>query len=122
VRDDVNFISDPVKKITETGVVSADGTLREVDAIICATGFAGYAVFQQVYAVGLVLTGTDTSSISHYLGKMGSTYKTSGRPISLKATWAWLRPTCPIIGSFWVPMVALASARRYPSSKTAPDT
>lgn len=39
VDDNLNFIPKGVKQVTETGVVDDDGTLREVDAIICATGF-----------------------------------------------------------------------------------
>lgn len=39
VEDNLNFIPKGVKKITATGVVDDDGILREVDAIICATGF-----------------------------------------------------------------------------------
>ncbi|RVX74091.1 hypothetical protein B0A52_01923 [Exophiala mesophila] len=42
VRNDVNFIPQTIKEVTETGIVTNDGILREVDAIICATGFAGY--------------------------------------------------------------------------------
>lgn len=41
VRENVNFIPQTIKEVTETGVVTNDGILREVDAIICATGFAG---------------------------------------------------------------------------------
>lgn len=41
VRDDVNFIPTTIKEITPTAIVTEDGKVREVDAIICATGFAG---------------------------------------------------------------------------------
>ena len=36
----VDFISQPIVEVTETGVVTADGGLHEVDAIIAATGFS----------------------------------------------------------------------------------
>lgn len=39
VEDNLNFIPKSVKKVTETGIVDDDGTFREVEAIICATGF-----------------------------------------------------------------------------------
>ncbi|KAF4167602.1 hypothetical protein CNMCM6936_004659 [Aspergillus lentulus] len=38
-EDNVSFISDGISHITEKGIVTVDGTLREVDAIVCATGF-----------------------------------------------------------------------------------
>lgn len=39
VEDKLKFIPKGVKRITETGVVDDEGVLREVDSIICATGF-----------------------------------------------------------------------------------
>jgi cation diffusion facilitator CzcD-associated flavoprotein CzcO len=33
-------VTDPIAEITESGVLTADGTERDVDTIICATGFA----------------------------------------------------------------------------------
>ncbi|GAA5900185.1 hypothetical protein JCM5296_001482 [Sporobolomyces johnsonii] len=39
VEPNVEFLSHGIKRITETGIESADGTHREYDTIICATGF-----------------------------------------------------------------------------------
>ncbi|GAA5875960.1 hypothetical protein JCM8547_000664 [Rhodosporidiobolus lusitaniae] len=39
VQDNVGFVSDGIEKITETGILSKDGTHREYDTIVCATGF-----------------------------------------------------------------------------------
>lgn len=39
VEDNLNFIPKGVRRVTETGLEDEDGTFREVDAIICATGF-----------------------------------------------------------------------------------
>lgn len=39
VEDSLNFIPKGVRRVTETGLEDEDGTFREVDAIICATGF-----------------------------------------------------------------------------------
>ena len=38
-RDDVDLVTDGIAEIRPEGIVTADGTLREVDAIIVATGF-----------------------------------------------------------------------------------
>ncbi|CAG9961945.1 unnamed protein product [Clonostachys byssicola] len=38
-EDKLNFIPKGIRQVTETGIVGDDGVLREVDAIICATGF-----------------------------------------------------------------------------------
>ncbi|GAA5894197.1 flavin-containing monooxygenase [Sporobolomyces salmoneus] len=39
VEDNVDFVSDPIKRITETGIETADGTQRDYDTIVFATGF-----------------------------------------------------------------------------------
>ncbi|MGN6252318.1 MAG: flavin-containing monooxygenase [Marmoricola sp.] len=38
-RDNVDLVTDPIARVTSTGVVTADGTEREVDALVIATGF-----------------------------------------------------------------------------------
>ena len=38
-RDDVDLVTDGITRITPEGIVTADGSTREVDAIIVATGF-----------------------------------------------------------------------------------
>ncbi len=38
-RDDVDLVTDGIARITPEGIVTADGSTREVDAIIVATGF-----------------------------------------------------------------------------------
>ncbi len=38
-RDNVEVITDPIASVTPTGVVTADGTEREIDALVVATGF-----------------------------------------------------------------------------------
>ncbi|KAL2837567.1 hypothetical protein BJY01DRAFT_251389 [Aspergillus pseudoustus] len=38
-EDNVSFVSDPISRITEEGIITTDGTHRKVDAIVCATGF-----------------------------------------------------------------------------------
>jgi cation diffusion facilitator CzcD-associated flavoprotein CzcO len=38
-RDNVDLVTDPIDEITPTGVLTADGTEREIDCLIVATGF-----------------------------------------------------------------------------------
>ncbi|KAK6811378.1 hypothetical protein RU639_012809 [Aspergillus parasiticus] len=38
-ENNVSFVTDPIARVTEDGILTADGKLRKVDAIICATGF-----------------------------------------------------------------------------------
>jgi cation diffusion facilitator CzcD-associated flavoprotein CzcO len=38
-QPNVEVIATPISKVTQTGIVTEDGQLREVDAIVCATGF-----------------------------------------------------------------------------------
>jgi cation diffusion facilitator CzcD-associated flavoprotein CzcO len=39
-RDNVELVTDPIEEIRPTGIETRDGRLREVDAIVLATGFA----------------------------------------------------------------------------------
>ena len=39
VEDNVHFVPGEITRITEDSVISADGTERKVDAVVCATGF-----------------------------------------------------------------------------------
>jgi 4-hydroxyacetophenone monooxygenase len=38
-RDDVELVTDPIERFVESGIETSDGSLREVDVIITATGF-----------------------------------------------------------------------------------
>jgi cation diffusion facilitator CzcD-associated flavoprotein CzcO len=38
-RDDTELVTDPIERITPSGLVTADGTERELDTLILATGF-----------------------------------------------------------------------------------
>lgn len=38
-RDNVELVTEPIERITETGIVTVDGQQREIDTLICATGF-----------------------------------------------------------------------------------
>ncbi|MCG2635146.1 MAG: NAD(P)/FAD-dependent oxidoreductase [Gammaproteobacteria bacterium] len=39
-RDNVALVTDPIERFTATGIVTRDGIEREVDTLICATGFS----------------------------------------------------------------------------------
>ena len=39
IKDNVTVVKDEIVRIDETGLITADGTHHEVDAIVCATGF-----------------------------------------------------------------------------------
>lgn len=39
-RDDVELVVDPIERVTANGIVTKDGTERQVDTIVLATGFA----------------------------------------------------------------------------------
>jgi cation diffusion facilitator CzcD-associated flavoprotein CzcO len=38
-RDNVKLVSEPIARVVADGVVTADGTLRKADTLICATGY-----------------------------------------------------------------------------------
>jgi len=38
-RPNVEVITEPIRRLTETGIVTADGTEREIDVLVVATGF-----------------------------------------------------------------------------------
>ncbi|MGC5247976.1 flavin-containing monooxygenase [Gordonia sp. DT219] len=53
-RDNVDVITDPIERITETGIVTADGTAHDVDILVVATGFhvTDSPVFSRIAGVG----------------------------------------------------------------------
>lgn len=52
-RDNVELVSEAVQELTETGVKTADGKLREVDAVIYGTGFAATELLAPMRIRGL---------------------------------------------------------------------
>lgn len=55
-RPDVELVTDPIERITPTGIVTKEGKLREVDAIVCATG---YNVFNRKCMPSYTIRGVD---------------------------------------------------------------
>lgn len=52
-RSNVELVTDPITKITADGVVTADGSVREVDTIIYGTGFQATDFLSPMKVVGL---------------------------------------------------------------------
>ncbi|MCQ4119362.1 flavin-containing monooxygenase [Rhodococcus tibetensis] len=65
-RDDVDLVTDPIAEIREHAVVTRDGTVREVDAIVIATGFqvTDSPMFEVVF-------GRDGRSLAQVFGEAG---------------------------------------------------
>jgi cation diffusion facilitator CzcD-associated flavoprotein CzcO len=72
-RDNVELVTDPIERVTPNGVLTAHGRLREVDTIICATG---YQVRKYLSAItvtgrgGVSLEAAWTDGAAAYLGIM----------------------------------------------------
>ncbi|KKY35375.1 putative 4-hydroxyacetophenone monooxygenase [Diaporthe ampelina] len=66
----VDFIRQPIKRFTKTGIETADGTQRDVDAIFCATGANG----DMVPPFSIRASGRDLSSLWRPDGEYGFPY------------------------------------------------
>lgn len=68
-RDNVDLVTDPITRITETGIVTADGTERPVDVIVVATGFhvTDSPLFDTVHGVG----GRSLAQVWEEIGMQG---------------------------------------------------
>lgn len=53
-RPEVALVTDPIERVTKRGIVTADGTEREIDVLVCATG---YQVFNRKCVPGYALVG-----------------------------------------------------------------
>ncbi len=51
-RENVELVSEPIARIDPGGVVTADGRLREADAIVLATGFKAFDFAEQIDVIG----------------------------------------------------------------------
>lgn len=51
-RDDVDLVTDPIVRVVPGGVETADGTLHELDVLICATGFDATGWLKGIDVVG----------------------------------------------------------------------
>lgn len=75
-RPNVGLVTDPIDHITENAIVTKDGTVREIDTLICATGFE---VFQKGSVPTFRVLGKNGMDLSDFWDKnryqafMGST-------------------------------------------------
>ena len=67
-KSNVEVIANPIAKITETSIVTKDGTIREVDAIVCATGF------DTTHQNRFPIYGQDGVLLSNKWSKIADTY------------------------------------------------
>jgi cyclohexanone monooxygenase len=65
-RDDVDLVTDPIVKITPSAVVTKDGTEREIDVLIVATGFhtTDLPIARQIH-------GRDGVSLADHFAEVG---------------------------------------------------
>ncbi|CAK7206047.1 hypothetical protein SEUCBS139899_008830 [Sporothrix eucalyptigena] len=70
-EDNVDYIRTPIVRFTETGIETADGKHREVDAIICATGAD---TTQTVLAPPFPVRGTDGKILTEVYRARGHPY------------------------------------------------
>ena len=68
-RDHVDLVTDPIDRVTETAIVTADGAAVEVDAIVLATGFETSS-----YLSGLDVIGVDGESLHERWGSDPQAY------------------------------------------------
>jgi cation diffusion facilitator CzcD-associated flavoprotein CzcO len=78
-QDNVEVVTDPIAKLTGTGVVTADGTEREVDVVVVCTGF---------YT-------TELPMADHLVGKHGQTLAHQWRDTGMQAYKASTIPNFP---------------------------
>lgn len=64
MRDEVELVCDPIDRIMPTGIRTQDGTLREVDAIVLATGF--HMAFDPEPAERRPVRGRDGFDLAEY--------------------------------------------------------
>lgn len=51
-RGQAELVDSPIERITERGILTADGTLHELDVIVLATGFHAHSYLQPIELVG----------------------------------------------------------------------
>ena len=62
-RPNVDLITEPIQRVTKSGIVTADGKTREIDVLICATG---YNVFNRKCMPGYAIVGRDGRDLGAY--------------------------------------------------------
>ncbi|ROW14210.1 hypothetical protein VPNG_04322 [Cytospora leucostoma] len=73
-EENLDFIRQPIKRFTETGIETVDGKHREVDAVFCATGANG----NQIPPFPIRAHGKELGSLWHPDGEYGFPYSYLG--------------------------------------------
>lgn len=89
-RDNVELITDPIARVTENGLVAADGTVREIDALVLATG---YEVFSdpESYREGAII-GRDGFDLGTFFNTEGLQAYYSTAVAGLPNRWIMVGP------------------------------
>lgn len=89
-RDNVELVTDSITRITENGIVTADGTVREIDALVLATG---YEVFSdpESYREGTVI-GRDGFDLGKFFNETGLQAYHSTAVAGLPNRWIMVGP------------------------------
>ncbi|QUD81047.1 NAD(P)/FAD-dependent oxidoreductase [Gordonia polyisoprenivorans] len=68
-RANVDLVTDPISRVTETGIVTADGTAHDIDILVVATGFhvTDSPVFSHIVGVG----GRSLANVWDEIGMQG---------------------------------------------------
>ena len=74
-RDTVAVVTDPIEKVVPAGVVTADGTLHELDVLVLATGFHA-----QRFMRPMAITGRDGLSLDDAWAEGPHGYRTVAMP------------------------------------------
>ena len=62
-RDDVELVTDPIQRVTKNSIVTRDGREREIDTLICATG---YSVFDRTCMPNFEVVGTSAKNLGDF--------------------------------------------------------
>ena len=65
-RPDVELVTDPIDRVTKRGIVTADGREREIDVLVCATG---YQVFNRQCVPGYEIVGRGGKNLGEFWEK-----------------------------------------------------
>jgi cation diffusion facilitator CzcD-associated flavoprotein CzcO len=77
LRDNVDLITEPIKRVTDASILTADGRERPVDAIVLATGFKATEYLEgiEIVGVGGRRLHDDWADVAHaYMGLTVSGY------------------------------------------------
>jgi cation diffusion facilitator CzcD-associated flavoprotein CzcO/acetyl esterase/lipase len=74
-REDVALVTDPIERVVPEGIVTADGTLHELDVIVLATGFDAHA-----YVAPMRIEGAEGATIEEAWGGRPRAYRTIAVP------------------------------------------